>query len=80
MCSMKNVQISFDEKLLKTVDRYATSSRLTRSAVVREAVKTWIRQKEIDEFEDAWISKLKEDPSDVEESEVWLKAETWGEE
>ena len=77
---MKNVQISFDEKLLKTVDRYATSSQLTRSAVVREAVKTWIRQKEIDEFEDAWINKLKEDPPDVEEAEVWLKAEKWGEE
>jgi len=57
---MKNVQISFDEQLLKTIDRFATSSKLTRSAVVREAVKTWIRQKEIKEFEDDWIKKLKE--------------------
>ena len=54
---MKNVQISFDEKLLKTIDRFATSSRLTRSAVVREAVKTWVRQKEVKEFEDEWIKK-----------------------
>jgi metal-responsive CopG/Arc/MetJ family transcriptional regulator len=77
---MKNVQISFDEKLLKTVDRYATSSQLTRSAVVREAVKAWIRQKEIEEFENAWISKLKEDSPDVEDSDSWLKAEKWGEE
>lgn len=77
---MKNVQISFDENLLKTIDHYATSSQLTRSAVVREAVKTWIRQKEIDEFEEAWINKLKENPQDVEDSEAWLKAEKWGEE
>ena len=49
---MKNVQISFDEELLNTIDRFATSFRLTRSAVVREAVKTWIRQKEIKQFED----------------------------
>jgi len=77
---MKNVQISFDENLLKTIDRYATSSQLTRSAVVREAVKTWIRQKEIDEFEEAWINKLKESAQDVEDSEAWLKAEKWGEE
>ena len=77
---MKNVQISFDEKLLKTIDRYATSSQLTRSAVVREAVKTWIRQKEIDEFEDAWINKLKENPQDVEDSEAWLKTDKWGDE
>jgi predicted transcriptional regulator len=77
---MKNVQISFDEQLLKTIDRFATSSRLTRSAVVREAVKTWIRQKEIKEFEDDWIKKLKENPVDLDDSEVWLKAEKWSDE
>ncbi len=77
---MKNVQISFDEQLLKTIDRFATSSRLTRSAVVREAVKTWIRQKEIKEFEDHWIKKLKENPVDLDDSEVWLKAEKWSDE
>jgi predicted transcriptional regulator len=77
---MKNVQISFDEQLLKTIDRFATSSRLTRSAVVREAVKTWIRQKEVKEFEDDWIKKLKENPVDLDDSEVWLKAEKWSDE
>jgi predicted transcriptional regulator len=77
---MKNVQISFDEQLLKTIDRFATSSKLTRSAVVREAVKTWIRQKEIKEFEDDWIKKLKESPVDLDDSEVWLKAEKWSDE
>ena len=77
---MKNVQISFDEQLLKTIDRFATSSRLTRSAVVREAVETWIRQKEIKEFEDDWIKKLKENPIDPDDSEVWLKTEKWSDE
>ena len=77
---MKNVQISFDEQLLKTIDRFATSSKLTRSAVVREAVETWIRQKEIKEFEDDWIKKLKENPVDPDDSEVWLKAEKWSDE
>ena len=77
---MKNVQISFDEELLKTVDLFATSSRLTRSAVVREAVKTWIQQKEIKEFEDDWIDKLKESPGDLDDSEAWMKAEEWSDE
>ena len=77
---MKNVQISFDEQLLRTIDRFATSSRLTRSAVVREAVETWIRQKKIKEFEDDWIKKLKESPVDPDDSEVWLKAEKWSDE
>jgi metal-responsive CopG/Arc/MetJ family transcriptional regulator len=77
---MKNVQISFDEQLLRTIDRFATSSKLTRSAVVREAVETWIRQKEIKEFEDAWIKKLKENPDDADDPEAWLMAEKWSDE
>jgi len=74
---MKNVQISFDEELLKTIDRFARSSRLTRSAVVREAVKNWVRQKKVKEFEDDWIEKLKESPEDMDDSEAWIKAEEW---
>jgi predicted transcriptional regulator len=79
-CLIKNVQISFDEQLLKTIDRFATSSRLTRSAVVREAVKTWVRQKKVKEFEDDWIKKLKESPEDMDDSEAWMKAEEWSDE
>ena len=77
---MKNVQISFDEDLLKTIDQFAASSQLTRSAAVREAVKTWIRQEEIKKFEDEWIRKLKDNPEDLEASEAWIKAEKWGDE
>jgi metal-responsive CopG/Arc/MetJ family transcriptional regulator len=77
---MKNVQISFDEDLLKTIDQFAASSQLTRSAAVREAVKAWIRQEEIKKFEDEWIRKLKDNPEDLEDSEAWIKAEKWGDE
>ncbi len=77
---MKNVQISFEEELLETVDRFAASSQLSRSAVVREALKTWIRQKQVKEFEDEWIRKLKENPQDKEEDEAWLEAESWSDE
>ena len=77
---MKNVQISFDEDLLKTIDQFAASSQLTRSAAVREAVKAWIRQEEIKKFEDEWIRKLNENPEDIEDSEAWIKAEKWGDE
>ena len=77
-CTMKNIQISFDEDLLRTIDQFATTSQLTRSAVVREAVKTWIRQEEIKKFENTWIEKLKDNPEDLEDSEAWLTAEKWG--
>ena len=75
--AMKNVQISFDEELLETVDDFAASSQLTRSAVVREALKTWIRHQQVKEFEDAWIRKLKENPQDEEEADAWVEANSW---
>jgi len=77
---MKNTQISFDEKLLKEIDRVAASSRKTRSAIVREAVKAWLIQKQIQDFEDQWIKKLRETPEEVEESEAWMKVDHWGHE
>jgi metal-responsive CopG/Arc/MetJ family transcriptional regulator len=76
---MKNVQISFDENLLKQVDKIAKSSAVSRSAIVREALKIWIRRKEIKQFEDEWITKLKEHPDDEKEADKWIKAELWGE-
>jgi len=77
---LKNVQISFDEDLLETVDELAASSQLSRSAVVREALKTWVRQREVKNFEDEWIAKLKEKPQDLGEAEAWAEAESWSDE
>ncbi len=77
---MKNVQISFDENLLKTIDRLAASCQLSRSALIREALENWIRQREIQDFENAWIRKLEESPDDLNDSESWLQTEQWGDE
>jgi predicted transcriptional regulator len=76
---MKNVQIRIDKKLLRAIDRIAASYQLSRSAMVREALENWIRQREIQEFEEAWIRKLKANPDDITDSETWLQAEQWGE-
>jgi metal-responsive CopG/Arc/MetJ family transcriptional regulator len=77
---LKNVQISFDEDLLETVDELAESSKLSRSAIVREALKTWVRQREVKTFEEEWIAKLKEKPQDLGAAEAWAKAESWSDE
>lgn len=78
--SMKNVQISFDENLLETIDSLALSARLSRSAIVREALRYWIKKQEIQEFEEAWIRKLNQNPDNdnAQESEAWMSVETWG--
>ena len=77
---MKNVQISFDEELLETIDRAATSAQMSRSAIVREALKNWLRQRQVKEFEEAWIAKLREAPQDSGEAEVWMSADSWSDE
>jgi metal-responsive CopG/Arc/MetJ family transcriptional regulator len=74
---MKNVQISFDEELLEAVDEMAASSQLSRSAVVREALRLWIRQREVLEFERQWIAKLREEPQKLTDTEAWLAADRW---
>lgn len=76
---MKNVQISFEENLLESVDSIASSSQLSRSAIVREALRNWIKQREIREFERKWIRKLKEHPQDEVNSESWMDIEKWEE-
>jgi metal-responsive CopG/Arc/MetJ family transcriptional regulator len=74
---MKNVQISFDENLLTAIDRIAATSRESRSSIIRKALEFWIRQKEINEFEQEWIRKLKENPDESKTTDSWIESELW---
>lgn len=76
---MKNVQISFDENLLEVVDRIASSSGTSRSAVVRKVLTDWIKKREVREFEELWIRSLKETNDDAKEAEKWVRAQHWSE-
>ena len=76
---MKKVLISFDEKLVEMVDGVAASARESRSAIVREALKNWLRQRQVKKFEDEWIAALQKSSQDLEEAESWLSAESWSE-
>ena len=75
---MKNVQITIEEDLLATVDRVASSIHQSRSAVVREALKRWLKDQEVRQFEEDWIDSLKRRPQDETEVEAWAEAEDWG--
>ena len=74
---MKNVQISFDEDLINAVDRFAASAKLSRSAIIREALKHWIQEREIKEFEEQWIQSIKKSPDDSKDADVWIRAQEW---
>jgi metal-responsive CopG/Arc/MetJ family transcriptional regulator len=75
---MRNAQISFDEAFLNTIDKIAAESQKTRSAIVREAIGFWLKQKEIREFENKWIQRLKETNDDTADLEDWSETEQWG--
>jgi len=77
---VKNVQISFDEDLLEAVDSFALSSKTSRSAIIRDALKKWLRQKEIQAFEDQWIRSIKESPDDSQTAEEWVQTQQWSDE
>jgi Arc/MetJ-type ribon-helix-helix transcriptional regulator len=76
--TMKNVQISIDEETLRHVDRAAEPLGLTRSEIVRQALRQWLQRRAVQRFEEKWIDAARERPDDLTETELWLPAQSWG--
>jgi metal-responsive CopG/Arc/MetJ family transcriptional regulator len=74
---MKNVQITVDEPTLAQVDRIAKPLGLNRSAIVRQALREWLRRRAVERFEQEWIAALGNQPDDPSRAEDWLAAEAW---
>jgi metal-responsive CopG/Arc/MetJ family transcriptional regulator len=74
---MKNIQVSFDENMLYEVDKVANLTKTSRSAIIRDAIKYWLKEKEIKDFERNWILSLKENPDDSQDPEAWTKIQIW---
>ena len=74
---MKHIQITIDATTLTAVDRAAKPLGLKRSAVVREALRAWLRQRAVGRFEEQWISRLRDSPNDAECADDWLAIQTW---
>ncbi len=76
---MENIQIRFDEKLLSEVDRFVSATRVSRSEIINDAVRRWLKEREAMSFEAEWIGKLRQHPDDSEDAEIWMQAQTWSE-
>jgi metal-responsive CopG/Arc/MetJ family transcriptional regulator len=74
---MKNVQITIDEETLARVDRVGKPLGLNRSAIVREALRQWLRRQAVEDFEQRWIARLRESPDDASRAEDWLEIQAW---
>jgi metal-responsive CopG/Arc/MetJ family transcriptional regulator len=74
---MRNVQVSIDEETLRNVDRAAEPLGLTRSEIVRQALRQWLHRRAVDRFEQDWIAALQQTPDEATRAEAWLASETW---
>ena len=74
---MKNVQITVDEDTLTRVDRIGKPLGLKRSAVVRQALRDWLRRHAVETFEQEWIAALHKKPDDAARAEEWRDIQAW---
>ena len=74
---MKTVQISIDQETLAQVDRVGKPLGLKRSAIVRQALRDWLRRRSINRFEEEWIAALRQRPGDASDADDWLGIQSW---
>lgn len=74
---MKNLQITLDDKSIRTLDELAHDLQKTRTALVREAIQEWISRQQIRQFEIAWIRAAQQDQPDDGLAQAWIAAESW---
>ena len=76
MC-MKNVQITIDQETLNQVDRIGKPLGLKRSAIVRQALRQWLRRHAVTRFEEDWIAALRKQPGRADDADDWAAIQAW---
>jgi metal-responsive CopG/Arc/MetJ family transcriptional regulator len=75
---MKNVQVTIDDETLVRVDRAGKPLGLSRSEIVRQALREWLRRRAVDTFERKWIAALDREPDDPSRADRWTDLQSWG--
>lgn len=75
--SIRNIQITVDEEMLREVDRLAEPLGLKRSEIVRRALRLWLQRRAIERFEEDWIKALHDRPDDPHRADDWRPVQTW---
>jgi predicted transcriptional regulator len=76
--SVKTIQMTIDERLLKLVDKMSRARKTTRSAFIRGALETEIRRQRIHEDEIRHVEGYIRKPAARGEFDVWLSEQDWG--
>ena len=75
---MKTVQMSLDEDLIATVDKVAKKLRTSRSAVMREALRSALERIRVQELERKHREGYIRKPVKKEEFSIWEREQVWG--
>lgn len=75
---MKNLQIGLEDSVVSYLDRIASEQHKTRTAVIRDAIRHWIRRNAVGRFEEDWIAALNSDQTEYsDDTELWMAAEVF---
>ncbi len=75
---MKTIQMTIDERLLKSVDKISRARKTTRSAFIRDALEAEIRRQQIREDEIRHAEGYARKPVVSGEFDTWRGEQDWG--
>ncbi len=76
--TMKTIQMTIDERLLKLVDKMSRARNTTRSAFIRAALEAEIRRTRIRAEEARHAEGYARNPVKPGEFDIWLGEQDWG--
>lgn len=77
---MKTIRVVLDSELLRATDSAAKRARVNRSALVRKALREYLRRLNFKELEACERRAFQEQPQEIEEVECWARVAAWPEE
>lgn len=75
--TMQTVQVVLDEPLLQATDRAAKRSKVNRSALVREALRSYLKMLETRERESRDRAGYERRPDSSDDLGIWEQAAAW---
>ncbi len=77
---MQTIQIALDEPLIKAADRAARQAHVDRSALVREALRSYLKRFQIRDLERRDRECYDRKPDAADGLDVWEQAASWPDE
>lgn len=77
---MATIQVVLDDGLLELADKVAKRRKLNRSALIREALRLYLKQLRYRELERQERIAYERQPDDVDEARRWERVADWPDE